>query len=132
VSSVCPAYHAGVDIGALMTAAVVLADPANTNPFTGFNYLAPILSTGIVGLLFLMLLFRVKIMPTYVYDDYKVEKEKEIARLDKENDDLKEANSALRTLTEQQIIPALVRANQLSADYAQDLAAERRGQHGGS
>lgn len=116
-----------------MTAAVVLADPASTNnPFTGFNYLTPIISTGVVGLFLLMLLFRIKVMPTYVYDEYKVEKDKEIARLEKENDDLKEANSALRTLTEQQIIPALVRANQLSADYAQDLAAERRGSHGGT
>lgn len=116
-----------------MTAAVVLADPASTNnPFTGFNYLTPIISTGVVGLFLLMLLFRIKVMPTYVYDEYKIEKDKEIARLEKENDDLKEANSALRTLTEQQIIPALVRANQLSADYAQDLAAERRGSHGGT
>lgn len=115
-----------------MTAAAVLADATTNNPFTGFNYLAPILSTGVVGLFLLMLLFRIKIMPTYVHDDWKTEKEKEIARLEKESDDLKEANSALRTLTEQQIIPALVRANQLSADYAQDLAAERRGSHGGS
>lgn len=107
-----------------------MADPNTTNPFTGFNYLAPILSTGVVGLFLLMLLFRIKIMPTYVHDDYKVEKDKEIERLEKESTELKEANSALRTLTEQQIIPALVRANQLSADYAQDLASERRGRRG--
>lgn len=118
-------------IGALpLAAVVVLTDPSSNNPFTGLNYLTPIFSTGIVGLFLLMLLLRFKVMPTYVYDEYKGEKDKEIARLEKENGELKEANAALRTLTEQQIIPALVRANQLSADYAQDLAAERRSHFG--
>ena len=120
-----------MDFGALAVTAAVLAsaDPGS-NPFGGLNYLAPIFSTGIVGVFLLMLLFRIKIMPTYVYDDYKAEREREIAGKDKEIADLKESNAALRTLTEQQIIPALVRANQLSADYAADLSAERRRRHG--
>lgn len=107
--------------------AVAATDPGTS--VGGFNLLAPIVSTGIVGVLFIMVLFRIKIMPTYVYDDAMEQKDKEIARLEKDNGELKESNQALRTLTEQQIIPALVRANQLSADYASDLAAERR-RHG--
>lgn len=88
--------------------------------------LAPILSTGLVGIFLLMLLFKIKVMPSYVYDDAKEVWDKDREKFEKDIADLKEANTSLRTLTENQIIPALVRANQLSADYATDLADERR------
>jgi hypothetical protein len=93
---------------------------------------SPILGTGLVGVMFLMVIFRIKIMPTYVYDEAKKEWERERIRLEEENSDLKQSNQALRTMTEGQIIPALVRSNQLSADYAADLAAERRARLGHS
>lgn len=106
------------------------ASPSTSDFAAVLQLLAPILGTGIVGVMFIMVILRFKIMPTYVYDDAKVEWDRERARLEQENAELKDANQALRTLTEQQIIPALVRSNQLSADYAADLAAERRAHFG--
>ena len=44
---------------------------------TFLNYLGPILSTGLVGVILTMILLRVKIMPTYVYDEAKAEWQRE-------------------------------------------------------
>lgn len=119
----------GLTTGSGLLAAAT-SDPGGT--IDVLKIVSPILGTGLVGVMFLMVIFRVKIMPTYVYDDAKKEWDRERGRLENENEELKEANQVLRTLTEQQIIPALVRSNQLSADYAADLAAERRGRLGHS
>lgn len=89
-----------------------------------------ILQFGFIGVVLLCILLRKFLVPEWVLKDAETRHDKEIAAKDVEIKELKESNSALRTLTEQQIIPALVRANQLSADYAADLAAERRRRHG--
>jgi len=85
-----------------------------------WGFILTILNTGLVGIGLVCLVLKKFIVPAWAL------REKE-----KECDELKAANASLRTLTEQQIIPALVRANQLSADYAQDLADERRRRHRG-
>ncbi len=104
------------------------------------NVIAPILGTGLVGALFLMVLFRVKIMPTYVHDEAKRgwEEERtrikeasdaEIARLTAEGVELKQAlRDANRVYTEQ-VIPTLTRvldAERELVDLRRDEAAERR------
>lgn len=95
-----------------------------------WGFVVQIVQFGVIGLMLVMLLLRKYVVPEWVLKQAEERHDKEIAAKDIEIKELKESNSALRTLTEQQIIPALVRANQLSADYAADLAAERRRRHG--
>ena len=94
-----------------------------------WGFAVQIIQFGVIGLMLIMLLLRKFVVPEWTLRDAEARHDKEIAAKDVEIKELKESNSALRTLTEQQIIPALVRANQLSADYAADLAAERRRRH---
>lgn len=95
-----------------------------------WGFIVQIVQFGVIGLMLIMLLLRKYVVPEWTLKDAEQRHDREIAAKDTEIHELKESNSALRTLTEQQIIPALVRANQLSADYAADLAAERRRRHG--
>lgn len=95
-------YIASTFSASAFVAAVVAPDPS-----TGFDYVAPILSTGIVGVFMLMLMFRVKIMPTYVFDAAKTEWERERNSKDADiaelKSTLKEANAVYTT----QVIPVL-------------------------
>lgn len=90
----------------MATAFVAAGDPVVSPTF---DFVAPILSTGMVGILLLMIIFRIKIMPTYVHDAAKVEWERE--RLDLQSDitelklTLKDANGVYT----QQVIPTLTR-----------------------
>lgn len=118
---------------------------------------APILGTGLVGSLFLMVLFRIKIMPTYVFDQAKTAWEEERARMEKAHEEERERLVASHTSTvdrltnenvelkaglkeasavyTQQVIPTLTRvldAERELVDLRRDEAAERRrrGSHG--
>lgn len=112
-----------------------------------FQILGPVLGTGLVGSLFLMLLFRIKIMPTYVYDQAEVawqqERERleqervdertrsdgERARLEVENGELKNALKDANKVYTEQVIPTLTRvldAERELVDLRRDEAAERR------
>lgn len=86
----------------LFTSLVVATEPA-------FDYLAPILSTGLVGVILLMILFRIKIMPVYVFDNAKIEWERErdnlILDITELKSTIKDANSIYTT----QVIPTLTR-----------------------
>lgn len=92
---------------------------APANP--GFDYVGPIAGTGIVGVFLLLVILRIKIMPTYVFDDAKKEWERERASIDadhaRERDglekDVEELKSALReanVVYTTQVIPTLTRA----------------------
>lgn len=112
-----------------------------------FQILGPVLGTGLVGSLFLMLLFRIKIMPTYVYDraevawqqererleqervDERTRSDGERARLEAENGELKNALKDANKVYTEQVIPTLTRvldAERELVDLRRDEAAERR------
>ena len=96
-----------------------VVDKAATTPF---DFLAPILSTGIVGIIFLMVLFRVKIMPTYVHEDAKKEWERERAAKDNDIAELKSALNKANEVYTEKVIPTLTRL----LDSEQELLAIRR------
>jgi hypothetical protein len=120
--------------------------PSDTGTDIGANIdfvtqvLGPILGTGLVGALFLMVLFRIKIMPTYVYDQAKtawdtVHDQAKIAwdaertRLIDEVADLKLGVKEQNKVYTEQVIPTLTRvldAERELVDLRRDEAAERR------
>lgn len=114
-------------VAAPLTGAVLAVGEAATDP--GFDYIGPIAGTGIVGIVLLMVIFRVKIMPTYVHDDAKKEWERERTALEHDVEELKgalrEANSVYAT----QVIPTLTRALDAErelVDLRRDEQQERR------
>lgn len=73
------------------------------------DYMTPILSTGLVGVFLLMILFRIKIMPTYVHDAAKTEWEH---RASDYEDDIAEMKATIREANKvytEKVIPALTR-----------------------
>lgn len=91
--------------------------------------IAPILGTGIVGALFLMVIFRIKIMPTYVHEEAKAAWEKQLADKDADIDELKAALKDSNEVYTQQVIPTLTRvldAERELVELRRDEAAERR------
>ena len=54
-----------------------------------FDWIGPIAGTGMVGVFLLMTILRIKIMPTYVYDDAKSEWDRQRLALEKDVDELK-------------------------------------------
>ncbi len=95
---------------------------AATETQTAFDYIAPIASTGLVGIFLLMILFRIKIMPTYVYDTAKVEWDRERVRLEQTVDELKGALSEANAVYTTQVIPTLTRV----LDSEKELVELRR------
>lgn len=129
--------------------------PAAPDPGSGlaetvefvFNVVGPVLGTGLIGSLFIMLIFRIKIMPTYVHDDALQDWTDERERLEKERTDERERTTAERSRMEaenaelklalkdankvytEQVIPTLTRvldAERELVDLRRDEAAERR------
>jgi hypothetical protein len=89
----------------------------------------PFLNFGIIGILVVMLVSKRWVVPKYTLDDLMVAHQRELAVKDAliegyraDIAELKEINNQLQNLTREQMIPALVRANQLSADYVAELA----------
>lgn len=74
-----------------------------------FDFLGPIVSTGIVGVILLMVIFRIKIMPTYVFDEAKVEWERERDRMQADIDDLKASLKESNLVYTREVIPTLTR-----------------------
>lgn len=100
-----------------ITSLVVATDPVPT-----FDYVAPILSTGLVGIVLLMILFRVKIMPVYVFDNAKIEWERERDNLLLDIAELKVALKDANTVYTTQVIPTLTRV----LDAERELVELRR------
>lgn len=105
-----------------MALASLLSEEVAKQAGTPFDYLAPILSTGIVGVMFLMVLFRIKIMPTYVFEDAKKEWERERADKEATITELKTAVSDANKVYTEKVIPTLTRI----LDNEQELVAIRR------
>lgn len=97
-------------------------EPASTTLKDVFDIVGPIAGTGLVGIFLLMVLFRIKIMPTWVYDEARSEWAKAEARY---IDDIEELKSTVRQANEvytTQVIPALTR----SLDVERELVELRR------
>lgn len=111
--------------------------PMVVEPQTSFDFVkevvAPILGTGLIGSLFLMVLFRIKIMPTYVYDQAKASWDAERDRLTTENGDLKDALKESHKIYTEQVIPTLTRvldAERELVDLRRQEAMDRRRRDG--
>lgn len=104
-----------VAVLAFTSLAVVATEPA-------FDYLAPILSTGMVGIILLMILFRIKIMPVYVHDNAKIEWERERDNLLLDIVELKSTLKDANTIYTTQVIPTLTRV----LDAERELVELRR------
>lgn len=105
-------------VGAIL--GVTAAAPDATG--NAFDYVTPILSTGVVGIILLMILLRIKIMPTYVYEDAKKEWERERENLQQENVYLKKVVLDANGVYTQQVIPTLTRV----LDAERELVEIRR------
>ena len=110
---------------------VVLAQetPTKSPAAAAFDFIGPIAGTGIVGIFLLMIVLRIKIMPTYVYEDAKKEWDRERGALERDVEELKstlrEANNVYTT----QVIPTLTRvldAERELVDLRREEQAERR------
>lgn len=84
---------------------------------------------GSVGVFLLMVLFRFKIMPTYVYDQAKVDWERERDAMQKNIDELKDTLKDANAVYTSQVIPTLTRvldAERELVDLRRDEQAARR------
>lgn len=114
-------------LAAPATGLVVAAGEAASDPTVSF--VAPILSTGVVGAFLLMILFRIKIMPTYVYDEAKAVWEKSDAAKDTAIAELKEALKEANSVYTSQVIPTLTRvldSERELVDIRRDEQSRRR------
>lgn len=111
-----------VSLSFLTLGGVWATDTSTTGLITPFNFVTPIVSTGIVGIILLMLIFRIKIMPTYVYEDAKKEWERERGDLQGENAYLKKVVQDANGVYTQQVIPTLTRV----LDAEKELVEIRR------
>lgn len=120
-----------VTVSALAQTTVLAAagTPAATDPASSFDWLGPIAGTGMVGIFLLLTILRIKIMPTYVFDDAKKEWERERTALEKDIDELKVTLREANTVYTTQVIPTLTRvldAERELVDLRREEQAERR------
>ena len=110
-----------------MLTALYLAQSAGSEGT--FDWVKPILGTGLVGVFFLMIVLRIKIVPSYVYDEAKTVWERERLALEQDNAELKAALREANSVYTGQVIPTLTRvldAEHELLDLRREEAAERR------
>lgn len=97
------------------------------------NLIAPILSTGLVGVILVMLMFEIGIMTKKSAERERVAlqashesematKDQIIEQLKGDVVELKESNKGLQELTREKMLPALVQATDVSRAYVNELA----------
>lgn len=122
-------------VGSLLLASVA---PADTGGVNLGNLLGPILSTGVVGVVLLMLLFEVGFITKKSHErevsalesSHQAElkaREDQIETLKNDVSDLKIANGTLATLVQEKMIPAIVQSTEVGKAYVAELA--RRNEH---
>jgi hypothetical protein len=111
-------FSTAIPVMLLVSLEVATAEPA-------FDYLAPILSTGLVGVILLMILFRIKIMPVYVFDNAKIEWERERDNLLSDKAELKAALKDANSIYTTQVIPTLTRVLDAERELVELRRAER-------
>lgn len=102
---------------------------AGSAPDVGSELLTYLAQYGIFGLAFFdVFVTRKVLVPKWAKDDAVAAKDNIIKDRDdvirEKNEDIKELKASLaqlQTVTREQVLPALVRANQLSADYVQEV-----------
>lgn len=115
----------------MLLAADTSTDTSNSIDLT--SLLAPILSTGIVGVVLIMLIFEIGFITkrsadrerSTLEDSHRAElavKDDLIDGLKADVSELKLANAQLQTLTQDKMIPALVQATEVSRAYVTELA----------
>ena len=94
------------------------------------------LQFGLLGLIFACVIAKKFLVPEWTLRQSVEQSAKElalkderIAALEADKAELKVSLEQLQSLTRDQIIPALVRSNQLSADYVSELAQQKRREH---
>lgn len=114
----------------MIDAAVAWA--ADATPGTAID-ITQFLQFGLLGLIFAMVLVKKFLVPEWTLKSQQdaheaalAAKDERISSLEADKAELKESLAQLQGLTRDQIIPALVRSNQLSADYVQELANQKR------
>jgi hypothetical protein len=116
--------------------ATLVADTTTPTGSSGnglIDQILPFLNFGIIGILVVLIVSKKWLVPAWTLEELKETHDRELAQkdsviADKDEDlkELKESTAALQALTREQVIPALVRANQLSADYVAELARRSR------
>lgn len=107
-------------------------DPSGSLPGLA-TLLAPILSTGIVGIVLVMLIFEIGFITKksadrereaqrLAHENEIKTKDEQVAQLKADVGELKAANGALQVLTQEKMIPALVQATEVSRAYVTELA----------
>jgi hypothetical protein len=114
-------------------ATAVLAAAGDNSGNVVLDQYLPFVNFGVLGILIVLLVSKKWLIPAWTLEDIKETHERElgvkdavIADKDEDIKELKESLNALQALTREQVIPALVRANQLSADYVAELARRSR------
>lgn len=100
----------------MLLAAAVAADVATAGP--PLDLVTALSGYGIVGLFLAALLFRVKVMPTYVYDEFKADALQRIAAQDAEIDALQSELREMNGMFRERVMPVLTRA--LDAERGRD------------
>lgn len=111
------------------TAHLLTLAAASNDPASSFNWIGPIANVGLVGVFFLLVILRLKVMPTYVMDDARKEWERERAALEKDIEELKNTLREANTVYTTQVIPTLTRvldAERELVDLRREEQAERR------
>lgn len=95
--------------------------------------LTQFLQFGLLGAIFVCIILKKFIVPEWTltqlqqqHDSELKLKDDQLVSLKSDKQELKESLDALQELTRTEIIPALVRANQLSQEYVAELAGRRR------
>ncbi len=108
---------------------IVAAADTSGSPLDPNNLIAPILSTGLVGVVLVMLIFEIGLVTKKslerLVESHKAElaeKDRVITGKDADLADLKAANADLQRLTSEKMIPALVQATEVSRAYVSELA----------
>lgn len=105
--------------------------PVTDQTVTGVSniVISTLTGAGSVGAFLLMVLFRFKIMPTYVHDDAKESWDREREGLEKSVEELKNALKDANLVYTSQVIPTLTRvldAERELVDLRRDEQASRR------
>lgn len=110
---------------------IAAADPGSSIDVTGL--IAPILSTGLVGVILVMLMFEIGVVTKKSaerervalqasHDNEMSTKDQIVDQLRQDVVELKESNKGLQELTRDKMLPALVQATDVSRAYVTELA----------
>jgi hypothetical protein len=110
---------AGIEAAAFTAAKTATASTAV--PFD----ITQILQFGLLGLIFLCVLFRKFLVPEWVLKQQEVAAEKERVDLEKRLTETREQLDKLQDVFQDQMIPALTKATEINARYTEEMQKAR-------